>query len=229
MLDFISGSKKEGGNSRVQLVLSVHRHRVFRGFFVVLLVLHMLLLLVPWVEIKIPAWPSLKLFFRIAASLWPFPTFNMLSAEYLHIRQLLMKTLEISVILLYTVDLLPKIFIWRQHFLWKLANIVVLSLMMFHLPITIKAYDKVAQPDTIKLRMFSFCLCFVLVCEILSIREQKTLRILMMNQRSRQQKQRKLKEYSWCEIVKHDRPGDCWVVIKSKVYDLSDFVDRHPG
>lgn len=38
-----------------------------------------------------------------------------------------------------------------------------------------------------------------------------------------------LKEYSWIEIVKHDKPGDCWVVIHGKVYDLSNFVKIHPG
>jgi len=36
-----------------------------------------------------------------------------------------------------------------------------------------------------------------------------------------------MKSYSWLEIVRHDRPGDCWVVIHGKVYDLSNFV--HPG
>ena len=37
------------------------------------------------------------------------------------------------------------------------------------------------------------------------------------------------KEYSWIEIVQHDKPGDCWVVIHGKVYDLSDFAKVHPG
>lgn len=36
-------------------------------------------------------------------------------------------------------------------------------------------------------------------------------------------------EYSWIEIVKHDRPGDCWVVIHGFVYDLSEFAKIHPG
>lgn len=38
-----------------------------------------------------------------------------------------------------------------------------------------------------------------------------------------------MKEYSWCEIVKHDHPGDCWIVIHNKIYDLSNFVNKHPG
>lgn len=38
-----------------------------------------------------------------------------------------------------------------------------------------------------------------------------------------------LKEYSWCEIIKHDKAGDCWIVIAGLVYDISKFVDVHPG
>lgn len=91
----------------------VHSHRVFRSFFIMLLLLHMILLLLPWIQIKVPAWPMLKKIFAIAASLWPLPTFDMLAEENLYLRQILMKTLEISVIMLYAVDLLPKIFIWR--------------------------------------------------------------------------------------------------------------------
>ncbi|CAD8184578.1 unnamed protein product [Paramecium pentaurelia] len=216
-----------------QLFLMVHSHRVFRGFFIMLLLFHMILLLVPWIEIKIPAWPILKIIFAIGASLWPFPTFDMLSEENLYLRQVLMKTLEISVIMLYAIDLLPKIFIWRQNVLWKFVNIVILSQMMFLLPVSIIAYDKIALPtDTMKLRIFSISFCFVIVCEILSIREQKSLRFLKINQRQ-QEKQRQIKqkiqEFSWCEIVKHDTPNDCWIVIKDKIYDVTQFLQYHPG
>jgi hypothetical protein len=31
------------------------------------------------------------------------------------------------------------------------------------------------------------------------------------------------------EVALHNKPEDCWVVIDHKVYDLSDFVDAHPG
>ena len=50
-------------------------------------------------------------------------------------------------------------------------------------------------------------------------------------------------EYTWEEINKHSTAGDCvstdsvlqqsylivWVVIKGKVYDVSDFAEDHPG
>lgn len=31
------------------------------------------------------------------------------------------------------------------------------------------------------------------------------------------------------EVQKHQSPGDLWVVIHGKVYDVSDFMDEHPG
>ena len=31
------------------------------------------------------------------------------------------------------------------------------------------------------------------------------------------------------EIEKHDDEDSCWVIIHSKVYDLTEFIDEHPG
>ena len=31
------------------------------------------------------------------------------------------------------------------------------------------------------------------------------------------------------EVSQHSKPGDLWVVIKGKVYDLSHFYKQHPG
>lgn len=75
---------------------------------------HMILLLFPRLEeIQVPTPPFVRELFALVARLWPFPTFEMFSTGSLHIRMVLMKSLEISVILLYTVDLVPKIFKWN--------------------------------------------------------------------------------------------------------------------
>lgn len=37
------------------------------------------------------------------------------------------------------------------------------------------------------------------------------------------------KLYTWAEIIKHDKHGDCWIVIHGRVYDISKFADEHPG
>ena len=35
--------------------------------------------------------------------------------------------------------------------------------------------------------------------------------------------------YNSAEVAKHRTPEDCWVSIDGKVYDISGFVDIHPG
>ena len=31
------------------------------------------------------------------------------------------------------------------------------------------------------------------------------------------------------EVKQHNRAGDCWLIIKSKVYDVTPYVEEHPG
>jgi cytochrome b involved in lipid metabolism len=35
--------------------------------------------------------------------------------------------------------------------------------------------------------------------------------------------------YTLEEVSKHKKHGDTWCVIKNKVYDVSKFMDQHPG
>ncbi|KAF7316893.1 Acyl-CoA dehydrogenase [Mycena chlorophos] len=37
------------------------------------------------------------------------------------------------------------------------------------------------------------------------------------------------KEYTLDEVAKHNKPGDFWVAIDARVYDLSRFMNMHPG
>ncbi|XP_010277834.1 PREDICTED: cytochrome b5-like isoform X2 [Nelumbo nucifera] len=37
------------------------------------------------------------------------------------------------------------------------------------------------------------------------------------------------KVYSLSEISRHTSNKDCWVLIKGKVYDVTDFLEEHPG
>jgi cytochrome b involved in lipid metabolism len=35
--------------------------------------------------------------------------------------------------------------------------------------------------------------------------------------------------YTWDEVQQHTSPGDLWLVIDRKVYDVSRWMDEHPG
>ena len=36
-------------------------------------------------------------------------------------------------------------------------------------------------------------------------------------------------EYSWEEIKKHNTSESCWIVANHKVYDVTSYLDKHPG
>lgn len=38
-----------------------------------------------------------------------------------------------------------------------------------------------------------------------------------------------LKEFTAEEVAKHNKPDDCWVIIKNVVMDATSFLDKHPG
>jgi cytochrome b involved in lipid metabolism len=35
--------------------------------------------------------------------------------------------------------------------------------------------------------------------------------------------------YTAAQIAEHDAAGDCWMAIDGKVYDVTEFIGRHPG
>lgn len=35
--------------------------------------------------------------------------------------------------------------------------------------------------------------------------------------------------YTQEEISKHNKDNDCWIIIKNEVYNVTNFLDEHPG
>ena len=35
--------------------------------------------------------------------------------------------------------------------------------------------------------------------------------------------------YSLADVARHCTPADCWIIIRDKVYDVTDWVPKHPG
>jgi hypothetical protein len=101
----------------------------------------------------------------------------MTKSGFLDADNLLFKSFEILVILLYTVDLLPKIFVWKKSFLWKLFNILIITAMVIQVPLTMSGYMELGMSkEILKIRTLSIGVSLLLLLEILSIREQKTIK-----------------------------------------------------
>jgi fatty acid desaturase len=39
----------------------------------------------------------------------------------------------------------------------------------------------------------------------------------------------RIKKYSKAEVLKHNKKDDCWIIIDNSVFDITDFLSKHPG
>ncbi|CAG8784098.1 6395_t:CDS:1, partial [Dentiscutata erythropus] len=37
------------------------------------------------------------------------------------------------------------------------------------------------------------------------------------------------KKFTWQELAKHNKHDDAYVAVRGKVYDITNFIERHPG
>ena len=133
---------------------------------------------------------------------------------------------------LYLFDLLPKILLWKKPLIWKLTNALIVFLMVLQVPFSLMVFD--FDVTELKVRMASVSLSFLLLFEILQFRDRRINRQRQqleppLRRIYRQVPESLLQAYTWDEIALHDRPDSCWVVIHGKVYDVTDFLSRHPG
>ncbi len=52
---------------------------------------------------------------------------------------------------------------------------------------------------------------------------------LLKNVQSTEKQSTKLKQYTLKEVASHCHVESCWMVVLDKVYDLTDFIEYHPG
>lgn len=38
-----------------------------------------------------------------------------------------------------------------------------------------------------------------------------------------------MKQFTICEVQKHQSDNDCWIISHNFVYDVTKFLDKHPG
>ncbi|EGR30433.1 hypothetical protein IMG5_132170 [Ichthyophthirius multifiliis] len=230
------GLQKQKSNQFFQHILRIHSHRYFRKILFIIISIHLLTFISPFTSLALEIPAIIYYIFKQTYDIWPFPTYAVTSSEnQIQIANLIYKILEIVVQLLYTIDLLPKIFIWKKPLWWKSLNVLVVTLMVILVPFTIREYQLYGYSiERLKFRVCSIGLSFLLLCEIMSIREWKTLKFeeLKKNKKQSDQKQNEKPEYkiyTWPEIIQHDKRDDCWIVIQGKVYDLSNYISQHPG
>jgi len=144
------------------------------------------------------------------------------------------KIIELTVIVFYSCEVLPKIFIWNKPLWWKFLNAILISAIVITLPMSIVGFQTFGIPySEIKLKVMSLCLSLLLFMEIVSgrddLKDSEDEQLTWLQKVRRNPNGYKDNHFTWEEIIEHDRRSDCWVVIHGKVYDLTHFVPIHPG
>lgn len=159
--------------------LNIHGHRYYRRFFCCLILCHIITVLLPYSESAVFVPASLQYVLSFLYEIWPFPTFNFSNyggdqgTGIIFLRNIIFKSFEIQVILLYIIDLLPKIFLWKKSLLWKTVNILIVTVMVFQVPLTLIGFLAEGDMMLLRVRTCSIGLSFLLMLEIMSIREQR--------------------------------------------------------
>jgi fatty acid desaturase len=214
--------------------MELHAHEYLRNTFRVLLAFHIFVLFFTREGSQIQTNESFQKVLNFCYSLWPFPTMTMSMGDKIDVFNIITKIIEIGVITFYSVDVLPKIFVWKKPVWWKTLNAILITSIVVMIPMSIVGFQNLGLPySQIKLKVMSLSLSLLLFIEIVHGRdasEEEEERVLTELEKVRRNPNGYKNNYfTWEEIIEHDRRSDCWAVIHGKVYDLTNFVDRHPG
>ena len=214
--------------------MEIHSHEYLRNAFRVLLAFHIIVLFFTREGSKIQTNETVQSILDLSRMLWPFPTMNLSVGGGIDLASIVTKLIEITVIAFYAFDVLPKIFVWKKPILWKLLNAVLITSIVVMIPMSIIGFQNVGLPySRIKLKVMSLSLSLLLFIEIITGRDATddsgAKKLTEMEKVRRNPNGYKGNYFTWEEIIEHDRRSDCWCVIHGKVYDLTDFVPKHPG
>ena len=59
--------------------------------------------------------------------------------------------------------------------------------------------------------------------------KNKQISFVKSKKQRQTRKNKKYNEYTFSEVKKHNKRNDAWMVINNKVYDLTPWIDSHPG
>jgi len=150
-----------------------------------IIAVHLFIILIPLTNISLTIPKPINIIFDCFYNIWKnyFPLLlwemsNNDNSSHYNILNLSLKCLELTVNFLYFMDLIPKIFVWKKPLIWKLVNICIITLMVIQLPLTYRGY-MLSNVGILKLkvRAYSIGLSFLLLIEILSIREFLSIRL----------------------------------------------------
>ena len=88
------------------------------------------------------------------------------------ISNLITKLVEVTVIAFYSLDVLPKILVWKKPVWWKCLNAILISSIVIMIPISIMGFQSMDLPySQIKLKVMSLSLSLLLFIEIVTGRD----------------------------------------------------------
>jgi len=214
--------------------MEIHAHEYLRNIFRVLLAFHIIVLFFTREGNEIETSKSFQKILELCYSLWPLPTMNLSIHAKIDVFNIVTKIIEVLVISFYAMDVLPKIFVWRKPMWWKMLNAILISSIVVMIPMSIIGFQNLGLPYTqLKLKVMSLSLSLLLFIEIITGRDatedDEVVALTELEKVRRNPHGYKNNYYTWEEIIEHDRRSDCWVVIHGKVYELTEFVPKHPG
>lgn len=82
------------------------------------------------------------------------------------------KFIEVTILVFYIFDVLPKIFIWRKPLWWKMLNAILITSIVIMIPMSIVGFQNLGLPySQIKLKVTSLSLSLLLFIEIVTKRD----------------------------------------------------------